>query len=143
MLLHKRRSLSHASLSRSSFPLVGRERPIDLLVKSLRMADNKVFDDPLLLPHSADIFVQRVPIEDLKDLLVQAEQQHEICKVAAETFEEEYVEQATSWAKALETEDSYGDSTEALPREALVRHLKFWAALLLIGTVRLYIRSRR
>lgn len=108
----------------------GRQRPCDLLAKSLRMADGEYFDDPSLLHCSADRFIEMINVEELKDLLSDAESHLGVCQSAAQS-DLDFVE-SSSWTK--EMEQSAND--EGPDREALVRHQKFWSALLLVGTVR-------
>lgn len=115
---------------------LGRERPSDLLVKALRMADGEQFEDPTLLSHSADIYMKSISIEDLRSLLAEAEGHHEICQAAARGTEDEFIEETTSWARGLELTVEKDDPGPT--REALICHLKFWSSLLFVGTVRLF-----
>lgn len=114
--------------------VLGRERSSDLLAKSLRMIDGEVFKDSTLLDSSADIYMKDIPIEDLRDLLVDAEEHHEICKSAAEAEDEFLNEAVPSWAKSLEKTES-DTSSKPPSKEMFLRYQKFWSALLLVGTV--------
>lgn len=111
----------------------GRERPSDLLAKSLRMADGEHFEDSKLLDCSADLLVQRISLDDLRELLGDAENHHDICRAAADSTDDT-VEGA--WARQLEV----SGEMKGPSRDALIKHQKFWSALLLVGTVRGWVK---